>query len=169
MDTAPQRQQNKSWVTEPTRHGASIPGARTATMGRRCRRRQHQERRVEADGTLYEAGISGTQKERAAPLRLPPWWWQQPRQGKGGEPRGGRLGPRAFWGLTDSTHLASLAPNSQGVASPTNGGNQGGRSDATTDRMMGEVGRIPPPTEMKTGRVSTGSGGVRTGPPPTHN
>ena len=92
-----------------------------------------------------------------------------PDKGRGVNPGGGGLGPRAFWGLTDSTHLASLAPNSQGVASPTNGGNLGGRSDATTDRMMGEVGRIPPPTEMKTGRVSTGSGGVRTGPPPTHN
>ena len=36
------------------------------------------------------------------------------------KPRGGS-GPRAFLGLMDSTQLAGLAPNSQGVASPTKG------------------------------------------------
>ena len=39
--------------------------------------------------------------------------------------------------LTDLTHLAGLAPDPQGVTSPTKEGNWGGMSDATTNGMTG--------------------------------
>ena len=67
----------------------------------------------------------------------------------------GVSGPRAFWGLMDSTHLASLAPDSQGVASPTNGENREGRSDTTTDRMTG-VGEDGIPHQQRRKRAGDG-------------
>ena len=74
--------------------------------------------------------------------------------------------PRAFLGLMDSTHLAGLAPNSQGMASLTNRENRGVMSDTTTYGMTGG-GRTSPPTGMKMGRGRTGSGGYVLLPP--HN
>ena len=71
----------------------------------------------------------------------------------------GGSGPRDFLGLMDSTHLAGLVPNIQGVASPTNEENWRGRLDARTNGMMGGGGRTPPLTAMKTGRGRIGSGG----------
>ena len=55
--------------------------------------------------------------------------------GRGGENPGWGSGPRAFWGLMDLTHLAGLAPDSQGVASSNNRENREGRLDATTNGM----------------------------------
>ena len=77
-----------------------------------------------AERTLSEAGTGSPQQAHAATLRLPPWWWQRLRWGGGG--RGGGSGPRDFLGLMGSTHLDELTPNSQGVASPTNGVNRRG-------------------------------------------
>ena len=74
--------------------------------------------------------------------------------GVGGGPREDS-GLREFLGLVKSTHSARLVPNSQGVASPTNEENRGGRTD-------------PPPTETKTGRGRTGLGGYILVPLPTN-
>ena len=65
--------------------------------------------------------------------------------GRGGGNQGGGSGTRALLGLTDSTHLAGLVSDSQGVTCLTNGGNQRGRSDAMTDGMTGR-GRTESPT-----------------------
>ena len=52
-----------------------------------------------------------------------------------GKPWGGSF-PMVFLGLMDSTQLAGLAPDPQGVSGPTNGENQGGRFDSTTIRNL---------------------------------
>ena len=49
----------------------------------------------------------------------------------------------SFLSLVDSIQLAGLAPNPQGVDSPTNGENGGGRSDAATNRSTGGEDGLP--------------------------
>ena len=70
--------------------------------------------------------------------------------------------------MTDSTHLARLATNGQGVASPANGENRGGRSDATTDGMTGRGEADSPTNGDENGRGIDRFEGVHTGAPP-HN
>ena len=83
----------------------------------------------------------------------------------GGGDHGGS-GPGSFLGLMESTQLTRLALDSQGVASPTNGENQGGRLDATTNGMLGGGWTDPPTNRDKNGRGTDGDRGYILVPPP---
>ena len=87
----------------------------------------------------------------------------------GQENLGGGSGPMAFLGLTDSTQLARLAPDPQGVAGPTNRENEGGVVAVRHHNQQndGEGVHNPPPTERK--RVRDRQGWKGTYRWPTHN
>ena len=68
--------------------------------------------------------------------------------------------------LSDWTHLAGLAPNSQGVDSTTNRENMGRRLDATTNGITGGSKTDSPTNGDENGLGRDGVGGVCTGDPP---
>ena len=144
----------RSWGNDGN-DGATAPPQAVTVVVHRCRGGAVRDRHRGASASTCGAVTPAVMVVEAAPL------------GVGGGNPGGRSGPRDFWVLMDFTHLSGLVPNSQGVASPTNRGNRGGRSDATTDIMTEGVGQNPPPTKMKMGGGWTGLGGLRTGAPPT--
>ena len=150
-DEAPSQ---RSWGSDGN-DGATAPPQAVTVVVHRCRGGAVGDRHRGASASTCGAVTPAVMVVEAALL------------GVGGGNPGGRSGPRDFWVLMDFTHLSRLVPNSQGVASPTNRGNRGGRSDATTDIMTEGVGQNPPPTKMKMGGGWTGLGGLRTGAPPT--
>ena len=85
-------------------------------------------------GTRLEAGGEGRQRARVALSRLSPWGRQRPRESrKAFRKTPGGSSQREFLGLMDLTQVAGLAPDHQGMSSPTNRENWGRRSDDTTN------------------------------------